>query len=612
VITIHPRSYYIGTTAERTALSLPADAVGAKFFDTDLTAEYIWNGSSWQAAGGGGFPAGAWLDTTSGAMDWAPDSVALLHNGVLEEESDPDDAFDAAVSGDVILVPPGTWTLTSAHSLTGVSIHGTGPATKCILQATSNVGMILLQVNGGEWDNFTVKYLNCDVPAARIALVIYNGRAFNVHGECYNLQNSGSSTGLHLAATIGVLCHGLATGGATKVGILVGGADTTLYYCTGETSTTTVSAGTGILVNALLARFLWCRGISLGAHGTGISLSNTSYALFCSAEGGDKDFSVSGSSYLYDCQYDTLSGNPIFLPGDRAGKGRDETITGTWTHSNPIKGSGAPTIGTTTEAEKWGHVYLALERDIFPDGETDVSAGFWKRFVNRASSYTHHRGTGTGVPAGCTLTATPSNLWSAWHASYRGWFGGTFYQHYPTHASVPAGLTVHSADPIADSKHFWARVHVTGACEFGLWADNFDANRSYVVDDYIYRFNAYAYGNGPQTLLYTNVSTSVCTAPGIGVAATFAAWINHANTGPYGPFGPCGDGIVILLIANYVATTSRCYAYVIGEQGGTSGFGSYLLYDDAWPGTSLFAARRMGTFNRVQGFAGSCWDWYYV
>lgn len=47
------RREYIGTTAERGTVSLPTDAVGAKFWDTDESALYIWDGSAWVEVGAG-------------------------------------------------------------------------------------------------------------------------------------------------------------------------------------------------------------------------------------------------------------------------------------------------------------------------------------------------------------------------------------------------------------------------------------------------------------------------------------------------------------------------------------------------------------------------------
>lgn len=44
---IHPRRFYIGTTAERGAVSLPIDANGATWWDTDFELIYIWTSTAW-------------------------------------------------------------------------------------------------------------------------------------------------------------------------------------------------------------------------------------------------------------------------------------------------------------------------------------------------------------------------------------------------------------------------------------------------------------------------------------------------------------------------------------------------------------------------------------
>jgi len=41
----HARYQYVGTTAERGATTPPATAYGVTFFDTDLAAEYTWDGT---------------------------------------------------------------------------------------------------------------------------------------------------------------------------------------------------------------------------------------------------------------------------------------------------------------------------------------------------------------------------------------------------------------------------------------------------------------------------------------------------------------------------------------------------------------------------------------
>ena len=40
---------YIGTAAEKAALTTTAVKAGSIFFETDTQVEYIWNGSTWNA-----------------------------------------------------------------------------------------------------------------------------------------------------------------------------------------------------------------------------------------------------------------------------------------------------------------------------------------------------------------------------------------------------------------------------------------------------------------------------------------------------------------------------------------------------------------------------------
>ncbi len=680
--------------------------------------------------------AAGWLSTgdhsVGDASDirWQPDCVALLRDGVVTEYDDPDDAFnDATQAGDIVLIPPGTWTLSTHHSVVDVSVIGLGGGPEdCLLQSTWNPGekKALIQLNdSGVAMNFSIKWDVSSSAYSQMGLYVESGaQAYYVKAVVNVNGGTGPAVGCNLRGyarrcvgdaystggnAYGVFCYDDAqvmdcegyaeTAAATKTGhgfyISKADEDKPVRGCLGVGTAT--GGGTGI-------------GLHVGDSG-----AEDCYVSHSHFEGDTYDLEVEYSTaYLYSVRHESESltdgGTIVHMGGDRAGKARAETITGQWTFdrtSGPTDihrvedtaaaavteilrlvhelssgtaaaGMGARVllqqedsasnvddlaaiealwddaasgsedsafawllreggaalarymkltntallcqntqelnIGSTTDAEKWGHVYLAQYKDVFPDDGTHAKEGIWRRFVNKLglSSYTHHRGTGTGVPSGTSVTSTPSNLWTSWKANYYGWLYNTYYAQYPDHASLPAGLTVASGDPLSSPTVLTARVHTTGSSEFGLWTDNFDSNRSYAVDDYIYRYDVYAYGNGPETLLYTQVSTSKCTAAGVGGAATFAAWVRHAKSGPYGPFCPCGDGVVIRLRANH-NSTATVYPYVIGEQGATSGLGaSQTLYDDAWPGSSSYAARRIGTFHRLQGYAWASWDWYYL
>ena len=44
---MHARAIYLGTAAERSALSLPGDGQGATFFDTENGSIWYWDGTAW-------------------------------------------------------------------------------------------------------------------------------------------------------------------------------------------------------------------------------------------------------------------------------------------------------------------------------------------------------------------------------------------------------------------------------------------------------------------------------------------------------------------------------------------------------------------------------------
>lgn len=558
-----------------------------------------------------------WLAGTDGGaggnytLDFEPDNPILISGGAATEYATIQLAITAAGAGDMVLIPPGTYT----EDITlKANVHVMGWGSRDEVTITGDEYVVTTAVNGF-LENVTVAIVNPTAGGYKGAVhIVHNGLCWmkhitilvvstvNLTAACgISSANDGGTGWLYIEDVIIETTN--TVNGGTAVGMMVDD-DYNIYAnrfyikCTG-------TGGAFEFAVTVLGD-----GDIVGTHGDIIvGGAAVSYGLYVSG-------AVTGSIQIYSVKHDTTAtfGTITHLDGDRAGKWRNELITGTWTHSSPILGSGAPTLGSATDSEKWGRIYLAAFKDVLPDNEGNAYAGLMRRFVNKfgISNYDHHRGVGAVIPAGCVQTVNPATLWAPWSAGFWGWLLGTYYAHYPNHATLPAGLTMHSADPIANDQKLYARCHVTGSCHFGLWADNFDANRLYAIGNYIYRFDVEAYGNGPETLLYTQVATSVCTVGGVGAAATFAAWVNHAHTGPYGPFCPCGDGIVLMLLANLNTAPGRCYGYVVGEQTGASSFGNHILYDDAWPGASVYNARRMGTFQRVQGFPWSVWDWYYL
>jgi len=276
---------------------------------------------------------------------------------------------------------------------------------------------------------------------------------------------------------------------------------------------------------------------------------------------------------------------------------QNESISGTWTHSNPIKGSGAPTIGSTTEAEKWGHVYLALGKDVYPDGETDIDAGLMARFINRKGigTYISHARSDPGLP----WATAPSALYSAADGQYTGLRRGTYFTMMSVSATLPAFQLAYEASPIW-TKTLFARVLATSGCEIGLRADNYNSARSYVNGDRIYAFDVYLEGNVAVTDLKTRYAWSEM------AGGVWGAW-NYTPVLTAASICPVSEGLGIGLRAGY-NSTSLCSGYIVGEQGASSGLGSVYLYDDA--GTTQYLAYRLGMFCRLRQYAWSCWDLY--
>lgn len=236
------------------------------------------------------------------------------------------------------------------------------------------------------------------------------------------------------------------------------------------------------------------------------------------------------------------------------------------------------------------------------DSETDPRAGLWNRMINPGSAaIDSHAREGSGVPTGLTWYTTPSEAYNAHNATYSVYVYGTYFTMYPGHATKLSYLAI-AADPLGDSKHFWGRMGVTGGCEMGIRADNFDSDRSYALNERFYYFDVYLYGDGPQTRIRTR--------SGYWVSNGAGAWTGPNNTaGIDDLIGPIGEYHVLDLMVNS-GGTSRCYAYLKGREAlGTAGVANVFLYDDAGA-SNQYKARRVGFFVASFGFAYSGFDWY--
>ena len=92
---MHSRNLYIGTTVERTALSLPADGIGAMFYDTDTGFVYFWDGSNWDSFNSDS----AFTDLTDVPASYTGESGKLVK--VKADESGLEFVAPSAGSGDV-------------------------------------------------------------------------------------------------------------------------------------------------------------------------------------------------------------------------------------------------------------------------------------------------------------------------------------------------------------------------------------------------------------------------------------------------------------------------------------------------------------------------------
>jgi len=287
---------------------------------------------------------GDWIGlNAANGVSWQPDTVAVLSAGVLTEYADPDDAFVAAVAGDVVLVPDGTWVLSASHALTSVDVAGiAGTRDGCILQANTDVGATLLTIDDGEISDVTVSY-ETDNAAARTALYLdattAASYAFNVRVECTN--DDGDAIALYIDNSYAFNC--LTTADCNGANDAVG---TYLYYSILERSRTYAYANAGNADGISVEDYGWARwcyvmgsaaGLGCGIHVQG---SAEAWAYHCELVGLDNDINIEvlATLHVYSDEYDTVAnlGTLTHDPGDRAGTGRNETITGVWTFDEAI------------------------------------------------------------------------------------------------------------------------------------------------------------------------------------------------------------------------------------------------------------------------------------
>jgi hypothetical protein len=179
-------------------LTLPVNAVGFIFYDTDESIPYYWNGAAWQASGGG---SGVWPQADKcniDATEYATFAllIAALSSGVIGRVGEGSFTSDgqtlpagAMLEGSGI----GVTTLTTSANDKVLTISG-GPVKNLTLANTKAAGTKYgLYSNSGSTDLYNLR-------AALTAAGSYNyGFAFANGGGTYNLYNcqanvSGAST----------------------------------------------------------------------------------------------------------------------------------------------------------------------------------------------------------------------------------------------------------------------------------------------------------------------------------------------------------------------------------------------------------------------------------
>ena len=325
-------------------------------------------------------------------------------------------------------------------------------------------------------------------------------------------------------------------------------------------------------------------GSANSGNGYGFSTTNSGGGPTVKIEGGTLT-GASTSGTAYDLFIDTNS--TVTLLGAVLANGaiyNSGTLQGAWLDAG-------------------GHRYHAEQHDIYPDGESNVDAGFWTRYVNRygLSNYTSHAREGSGTPTGFTgWVTTPSNIYVTYDAAYTGYERGTFYRMMPANTSPYRSLLAYySSSAITSASWMAGRFLVTGGTYVGLRVDNYDSSRAYALNERLYYYEILLYGSIPATQMTYNYGYYTYNG---------SSWTGPTNTaGTVVTVHPISEGITLAIYINYGANT--CYGYIIGEHGKVSGYGSVAMYVDN--GVTPFGARRAGCVVLNRSYEGSSWDWWY-
>lgn len=475
----------------------------------------------------------ATLVTISGSAGWPySDSVISV------DPTDPDAdyttlalAVAAAVSGDTIVMGPGTHTVDNVTLPDGVHLVGFGMGVT-ELQATAQLGCI----TGGDGSIVMDLIASSSYSAAGVSTTIRVG--------------SGDTTQF-----------------IRVKGVTANGSDTSYGF---------YLLGSAVLIDCEASCPTFGRGVGVDAN--------------CEIRGGKFD-GADADVYGLGVSADLLLVDPILVNSDVAGAAWSE-VTG-W-YLNPdgdrvaegsvvLRGSDSdyPDIGTTTVAEKAGHVYSGPGKDHWPD---DDRRGFARRFVapvTLSSSLTDHFRSGV-IPGGfawqgAPFIGTPATV----NYNYRNEYLRTYGTGAGQRAFMSTAIT--NAAGSWQNKYVYGRFTTGATKEVGLRVD--DGGDNNYAEAYV---NGVA-GDGTISLTFRYRT-------GGGGVTTVASNI----------VVPAGTLLMFLLRNIYSGGNYSFGAYIFGETAdavNVTGFGTGVV---GWAP----AAGRVGIFIKNGGNPGYC-DWIY-
>jgi len=352
---------------------------------------------------------------------WSLDSIAVYDSseGVINLYADPDDAFTALETGDILIVPPGEWTLSSTHEVpAGATVCGLGGYMACMLVSKSEIGGsgtygALLEGNASTiFSNLYLEYW-ADSSSDRSALDNYGGEVYYCYCYCKN-SGSGDAYGIHSRSGEVEHSHGFGygTGSGDAYGIYmydddifqsVGEAALSQAYGTGKAYGIYVSCDYSMSMHSSIGRAsiyqtsscTACGIYILAGSGADLRITNCEgsyagyydygdcYGLYMQNSSGvpevsgglfdapDADIYVETGAEIgiYGAKYSTTGGGGTITHagGDRAGIDRDETITGNWEFD------GATTFDGTTQFNN--HATFAEGKTINLEGVAGPASG---------------------------------------------------------------------------------------------------------------------------------------------------------------------------------------------------------------------------------------------